>query len=153
MKKGMCVAGFVLLFCSMPALAQEWSAEQQEVWKNVLAYSELAAKGDAEGFAQYFHEDFSGWALMTAVPQNREQRVAVVRHFMPRYKTLWYQLQPLAIKIHGNVAVVHYYYAEEIQEAGEKPRMESGRWTDILLKQGNKWVMIADHGGAAPEDD
>lgn len=27
-------------------------------------------------------------------------------------------------------------------------KLESGRWTDILLKQGNKWVITGDHGGS-----
>jgi hypothetical protein len=30
-----------------------------------------------------------------------------------------------------------------------KENNESGRWTDILLKQGDKWVMIGDSGGSS----
>ena len=25
--------------------------------------------------------------------------------------------------------------------------MEKGCWKDILMKKGNKWVMVGDHGG------
>ena len=32
-----------------------------------------------------------------------------------------------------------------------KKKSEKGTWTDILTKQGNKWVMIGDHGGAIEE--
>jgi hypothetical protein len=27
-----------------------------------------------------------------------------------------------------------------------------GRWTDILMKQGDKWVMIGDHGGRTSKE-
>jgi ketosteroid isomerase-like protein len=56
-------------------------------------------------------------------------------------------IQPLAVKIYGNVAIVHHYcYYISRNPDGEE---ESGRvrWTDIVLKQGNRWVFIADHGG------
>ncbi len=39
-----------------------------------------------------------------------------------------------------------YSEAKETQDG--KKSSESGRWTDILLKQGTKWVMIGDHGGS-----
>ena len=32
----------------------------------------------------------------------------------------------------------------------EKP--SEGRWTDILMKQGDKWVLIGDHGGKTSKD-
>ncbi len=31
--------------------------------------------------------------------------------------------------------------------------MTQGRWTDLLKKQGDKWVMIGDHGGPDDDDD
>jgi len=71
---------------------------------------------------------------------------------MPKSKSLFYDIQPLAIKIHGNVAIVHYSYTNVFKSGEEKEKVEQGRWTDILLKQGDKWVMIGDHGGATSED-
>ncbi len=46
------------------------------------------------------------------------------------------------------VAFVDYYYAMAKESQDGKKSAESGRWTDILLKQGTKWVMIGDHGGS-----
>jgi len=46
------------------------------------------------------------------------------------------------------VAFVDYYYAMAKETPDGKKSSESGRWTDILLKQGSKWVMIGDHGGS-----
>lgn len=39
-------------------------------------------------------------------------------------------------------------------DAEGKQRVEQGRWTDVLMKQDGKWLLIADHGGpSASEDD
>ena len=50
--------------------------------------------------------------------------------------TLVYDLQPAAIKIHGNVAFAHYHYVQIVKDATGKDKETSGRWTDILMKQG-----------------
>ena len=62
MKKSNVLIVSMVLFMAVGLFAGQWSAEQKEVWKNVLAYNELVTKGDVEGFLTYFHEDFSGWA-------------------------------------------------------------------------------------------
>jgi hypothetical protein len=54
------------------------------------------------------------------------------------------------IKVHGNVAVVHYYITA-IEETSEGPTATKARWTDVLMNQGNKWVMIADNGWNMPQ--
>ena len=49
---------------------------------------------------------------------------------------------------HGDVAIVHYYYSRTYADISAERHTDTGRWTDILIKQGNRWVMIADHGGS-----
>ncbi len=46
---------------------------------------------------------------------------------------------------------LYYLDVSKSGEAGEK--MTQGRWTDLLKKQGDKWVMIGDHGGPDDDDD
>jgi len=60
---------------------------------------------------------------------------------------LLYTITPARIWVNGNFAYVHYYYSEVNEGADGKPMPESGRWTDILMKKGTKWVMVGDHGG------
>lgn len=146
------VTGITLL-ATLPMFGQEWSAAQQEVWKNVQAYTALVDKGDVEAFGEYFHEDFSGWAVGSVLPSNKAERMKLVRHFLPKRKTVLSEIKPVAIKVHGNVAVVHYYYMDvSVGDDGEE-EVTQGRWTDILMKQGDKWIMIADHGGPSSDDD
>jgi hypothetical protein len=64
----------VLLVLLLPFLflsnvhAQQWSAEQKEVWKSVETYNELSANRD-EGFINYFDDSYRGWEYFTA-PQS-----------------------------------------------------------------------------------
>ena len=137
------------LFISVQLSAQEWSDKQKEVWKNVEAREDLAIKRNVEGFLSYFHSDFSGWSINDALPRNKEQVRKRVTHRFPTRTTLLSDRQPVAIKIHGNVAIVHYYFSRVYKDVEGKERNSTGRWTDILMKQGDKWVLIGDSGGRA----
>ena len=40
-----------------------------------------------------------------------------------------------------------------VNEGAEgKPMPERGRWTDIVMKKGDKWVLVGDHGGERDDD-
>ena len=128
--------------------AQDWSAAQKEVWKNVNDYWGFLAKGDVNGFADYVHADYVGWDANTPLPNTKEESKKELTYYMQGTKMPLFSIKPLTIKIYGDVAFVHYYYSY-LQEMPEgKKRSEQGRWTDILLKQGSKWVLIGDHGGS-----
>ena len=143
--------GFFVL-ASTPLFAQEWSASQKDVWKNVETYWALETQQDLEGFLRYFHEDYRGWNNHAALPVVKATLRKVVAHDFQTTKRLLYDIQPVAIQIHGNVAFVHYYFSETVKEADGKEKDHSGRWTDILMQQGDKWVLIGDHGGRTSKD-
>jgi hypothetical protein len=48
---------------------------------------------------------------------------------------------------------VHYYFTYAYESPDGKRGSERGRWTDILVKHGDKWVLLADHGGSTEDDD
>ena len=142
----------VLCFAMLPStvlFAQEWSAAQEEVWENVEAYWVLSAEEDLEGFLSYFHTDYSGWFNQAPLPSSKSSARKWISHGMKTVDTLVYEINPVAIKIFGNVAVVHYYYIQAVKDAEGKQTTRSGRWTDILMKQDDRWVIIGDHGGPA----
>jgi ketosteroid isomerase-like protein len=128
--------------------AQEWSPAQKDIWKNVNDYWSLLAKGDIDGFASYIHADYVGWDNESVLPGTKEEGKKWLDFGKQGgEKILLYEIKPLTIKIYGDVAFVHYYYTMIKQNGEGKKSPEAGRWTDILLKQGNKWMMIGDHGG------
>ncbi len=141
----------VLLFTFSAMLhAQEWTKEQQEVWKVVQDYWALYAKGDIKGFLDYFHKDYCGWSNDAAVPSGKEVSQKWLEYMYQGSKVPLYQIDPVCIKVFGNTAFVHYYYDMIRESSDGKKSHSTGRWTDILLKEGGKWLVIGDHGGADP---
>lgn len=137
---------------SAPLFAQEWSPAQKEVWKNVETYWDLQMKGDLEGFMSYFHDDYRGWNYGAALPSGKATVRKFVKHAMETSKILVQDIKPVAIQIYGNIAFVDYYWDRVVKDAEGKEKSHSGRWTDILIKQGDRWVMIGDHGGQTSKD-
>jgi ketosteroid isomerase-like protein len=136
-----------------PAGAADWSAAQQDVWKNVEAYWAMWAKGDITGFTGYTHDDYMGWSVDAPMPASKTSSNKWMSFWAANNSVVMYEITPLAILIHGDTAVVHYYYSSVSKDKDGKMQNERGRWTDILVKQGDRWVLYADHGGASPEDD
>jgi len=141
-----------LVGVSTPSSAQEWSAAQKEVWKNVEAYWALEAAGNVEGFMSYFHDNYMGWDINEPLPADKATVRKFVEYEMKAGKTLVYDIRPVAINVFANVAIVDYYYTRIGKDAEGKERSRSGRWADIVMKQGDKWVLIGDHGGRTSKD-
>jgi ketosteroid isomerase-like protein len=151
--KKLCVAIAVLLLLPSGYLfSQEWSAAQKEVWKNVEAYNAMADAGNVEGFMAYVHDDYHGWNYSSALPMDKATVRKFVEYEFKAAKTILSTVKPVAIVIFGNFAYVDYYYTVLYKDAEGKEKGEAGRWTDILMKQGDKWVMIGDHGGRTSKD-
>lgn len=127
--------------------AQQWSAAQKAVWSDVTAYWDLFAKGDADGMLSYFHADYSGWDVNDPLPTGKAYTEKGLKHFLERNQIVLYNIQPVAINVHGNFAIAHYYYSMTFKNSEGKEISTGGRWTDILSKQGGKWMLIGDHGG------
>ena len=135
------------IFYATPVSAQEWNAAQKEVWNNVETYWALDAAGNLDGFMSYFDENYMGWELDEPLPMDKRATRKFVEHSYKMEKTVLYNVKPVAINVIGDVAIVDYYYSRIRKDADGKEKSASGRWCDILKKQGEKWVLIGDHGG------
>ena len=58
---------------SNTALAQEWSAKQQEVWKAVENWWKLEKNNDVEGIKALFHKDYVGWSWGNNAPEGQAE--------------------------------------------------------------------------------
>ena len=86
---------------------------------------------------------------------NDNEQVAapkVVDYNFKNYKTELSDIQPVAINVIDDVAIVHYYFTFISKDADGKKSNESGRWVDVLKKQDDKWVLIGDHGGVTSKE-
>ncbi len=150
--KTLLVPVLFLAIISSTVFAQEWNAAQKEVWKNVEAYWALDAAGNLDGFMSYFHENYIGWEISQPMPGSKATARKFIEHDYKTEKTVLYDITPASINVIGNVAIANYYYTKIVKNAEGKEKTRSGRWADVLMKQGDKWVLIGDHGGQIEKD-
>ena len=146
----------------LSAQAQQWTTEQQDVWEFEKACWEVFTEPrerdpDAyrmqraqalETIMACFHDDFVGWGMGRPVPTRKADRRPFFARSVETERTVFQHLQPLAINVHGNVAIVIYLatYTTRGLNAPHEEKTVTERWTDICLKEGNRWTWIADHG-------
>ncbi len=141
------ILAVLVLLGTTNLFAQEWNASQKEVWKNVEAYWALDAAGNLDGFMSYFHDSYIGWETSQPMPGSKSTAKKFIDHDYKTEKTVLYNVTPVSINVLGNVAIANYYYTKIVKDAEGKEKSRSGRWTDVLMKQGDKWVLIGDQGG------
>jgi ketosteroid isomerase-like protein len=74
-------------------------------------------------------------------------------HFFPAGETYVHEERPIDIIVRGNVAVVHYIVsAHSKNESGEHTSTEA-RWTDTLIKENGRWLLLGDQGGSTARVD
>ncbi len=152
---------YTLLLPISEALSQthsndDWSVIQNEVWETVEAYSHVSHKRDLEKYLRFWHPNFLGWYNGDSKPTNHDQRSKGLRNFFNATTSLEYKLEPRAIQIvaSGKAAIVHYEL-KNILQVNESGKKEPGLsyWTDYLVKENGKWLLISDHGGSVQEEE
>ncbi|MBT8196805.1 MAG: nuclear transport factor 2 family protein [Bacteroidia bacterium] len=154
MKKNLILVFVLAAFIAMPVFsqAQNWSAEQKEVWTAVNSWWDNARAQNAKALNDMAHKDYKGWGFNDAFPSSKADLEYWVTNLMPKRKTLHTSLKPLEILVNGNTAVLHYYYSEIRMKDGKEENV-SGRWTDVWIKENGKWMLYADSGGEIKSND
>lgn len=129
--------------------AQQWSDTQKAIWGNVEKYNSLADNKDLDGFLKYFDDSYKGWSYDSEKPMNKTEITKSLKEEFEKGKdnTTKSTLTPLEIWVSGDMAFVDYTYSRTITSKDGKIEIKSGRWTDILKKKADRWVMVGDHGG------
>lgn len=128
-----------------PATGQEWSSDQQEVWKAVMATWGLDPQVD--WCAEACHPNVLAWGVGYPAPRDKDQIHAWWKRDSESSTTLEAQVTPVGIVVQGGTAVAHYYYTTLSESQDGKRKTEHGRYTDVLVKEGGKWLYIAWNGG------
>ncbi|QQS37457.1 MAG: nuclear transport factor 2 family protein [Ignavibacteriales bacterium] len=148
-------AGVFCLFVIMisaTVTAQQWSAEQTDVWKGVQAYWDAGTSGNVSAMMEYWDDSYYGWSYNNEAPGVKADITKAMSYWLKKGKEQFHVLTPARIWVNGDFAYVHYYYSQVIEQADGTPMTEKGRWTDILMKKGGKWVLVGDHGGEIDDD-
>ena len=152
MKKLFMVLPLVFLLCSFlieskPIHAEEWTAEQKEIVDWFKKYTEVAIEGDLEGIWSHFHNKFSGWDYLKVMNEGVPYDMAWLQNshkeLYKNLKMVLFEIEPLEIKIAGNIAIVHVNFVEKLQDSEGNEITYSGPWTSALIKQDGKWLFMS----------
>jgi ketosteroid isomerase-like protein len=145
--KKLCLAIAVLLLLpSAYLVAQEWSAAQKEIWKVEEETMAAFEKGDVEKLMSYIHPDYRGSGHGSPIPVDKSTARKQVELMTKTYKITYYSMQPTAIQVFGNTAIAHYILTMSTKSLDGKEAQTQTAWTDVFVKQGDKWLVVADNG-------
>lgn len=139
---------------AMTTPLKDLTSEQADVWRTLEAYTEASHQRDLDKYLSFWHEDFIGWHDGDARPTNKKQRESGLGYYFSMTESLEYELEPLAILVvaGGRAAVVHYVLRNVLLTTADgKKEPGTSYWTDFLVKEDGRWLLIGDHGGAAPK--
>jgi len=143
----------VLCLALLPTLAsaQTWNAEQQEVWKLEEQQWQMAKDKDASWIDKMVHPNISYWDVDQPGPQNKASLQRWNRYNNANATVLEQELFPISLTITGNIAVVQYRYSVARENYKKERETSTGRYTDVLVKEGGRWLFIAWSGGDDPK--
>ncbi len=133
------------------ASAQTWTPEQQEIWRFEELQWKMSKDKDISWIDKMVHPNISAWEVGRPAPQSKASLTRWARYGDASSTVLEQEIFPIAVTVTGNVAVAQYTYMI-VRENYKKDRETStGRWTDILIKEGGHWMFIAWAGGDDPK--
>ena len=119
------------------ASGRGWSEDQRDIWDLEEKYWAYLKNTDIEGYKDLLHQDSLPWPSGSYLPVIKPQTILYIKRWFKFDPILSYELEPHAIQIIHNVAVVCYSY----EFKGEK-HSDNGRITHTWLRQNGIWKMI-----------
>jgi len=138
----------IVVLCAVPAVAQNWTAEQKEVIAAVKKcndlWSEAVMKKDMNHYvSQCEPEDTRWWSTDKGVPDDRADLSLSAKLHWPNLKSdVNHDFDPVAVRIHGNMAFIYHYdiWVQTNVDGNKSTFNRKNLW--IYQKQGDKWVYI-----------
>ena len=127
--------------------AQDVSDDEANVLLTIEREWEASRKGDQDKVDDMLTEDFMGWARNSPAPRSKTSTSKWNRFGSEMGRIVRYEIYPLSVTIHGDVAVAHYLYSSAFKNKKGEIEMTNGRYTDVLARSEDGWKFIAWHGG------
>lgn len=145
----------LVIVCVMWAVAasaqQQWTPEQQELWKLEEQQWQMSKDKDASWIDKMVHPNLAMWETGEPAPRNRASLVRWNKYTTGNATVLEQEIFPLAVTVTGNVAVVQYYYQVARENYKKERETVQGHYTDVLVREGGRWLFIAWSGGDDPK--
>ncbi len=133
------------------ASAQTLTAEQQEVWRLEEQQWQMAKDKDITWIDKMVHPNLSYWDVDQPAPQTKASLLRWNRYNNSNATVLEQELFLNSITITGNIAVAQYRYSIARENYKKERETVTGRYTDVLVKEGGRWLFIAWAGGEDPK--
>jgi hypothetical protein len=142
-----------LLLCTVAgtASAEEWSAEQQEIWKVEQQQWKMSAAEDMSWIDTMLHPDMTFWETGAPMPRNKASLKHWSRFDADNGSTLEQEVFPISATNTGNIAVVQYNYMVARENYKKERERVTGHYTDVLVKEGGRWLFLTWAGGDDPK--
>jgi ketosteroid isomerase-like protein len=141
------LAAMTLLVSGLAA-AQDTAADQAGIWAVVERQWDAVETGDKKWMDELLADDFTGWPKNAPAPRNKASTKMWNRFNESQGKVVAHELYPLAIVVHGDVAVAHYLYTSAYKGKDDEVEMNNGRYSDVLVRTEDGWQFLTWHGGA-----
>ena len=128
-------------------MAQDTTDDEAAVLLAIEREWEAAQKGDQDDIDDMLTQDFMGWGKSSPAPRSKNSNSQWRRFSEQMGRVVRYELYPLSITVHGDVAVAHYLYSTAFKSEDGEIEMSNGRYTDVLVRTGDGWKFVAWHGG------
>lgn len=149
---GVLVLTAALLTASAPTLAQqpapedapELSLAERAVWEMEEAYWRYVRAGDVESYRDLWHDEFVGWPCFSESPVGKQGVGTWVEAIRDNGWTLTYELRPEAVRLFGDVAVVHYAaeYVYDYRDGTTEGEDEWRKFTHTWMRVDDRWRII-----------
>ena len=129
-------------------IGQSFSKAEQIVIEGVESYwSDFSGK-DKNKWLDDFHDSYKGWDVGSEFLNTKKDNIKWNNYTWGKDEVLFWNITPIGVVLHDNIAVVHYYYTTiSKNKKNGKETTEKGKWTDVIINDGGKWKLVADHGG------
>ena len=142
------VLGLVAVFGISTAFAQDIRDDEADVFLAIERQWDATLAGDQNEVDDMLADTFMGWNKNSPAPRSKRSTSKWSRFVEDEVgRLLRYELYPLSITVHGDVALAHYLYSSAFKPKGGDVKMANGRYTDVLIRSGDDWKFIAWQGG------
>lgn len=142
------ILGLIAVLGFSTGYAQDIRDDEADVFLAIEREWDAALAGDQNEVDDMLADTFMGWNKNSPAPRSKRSTSQWSRLVEDEVgKMLRYELYPLSITVHGDVAVAHYLYSTAFKPKGGDVKMSNGRYTDVLIRGEDGWKFIAWHGG------
>jgi hypothetical protein len=150
------VIAVLCVLISGSALAQEWTKEQQEVWKVVEDTWNNWKTKNSDGIAATLHDKYQGWSDESPLPMGKQELLNWFNSMKDMMTFYYSYITPARITVTANAAVVDYYFEFSGEyKMGDKtiPEEMKGKTVEFYVKEGGKWRLLGDFMSENKEKD